>query len=176
MDDCFFCKVYDKKIGLIYENDYFYSRFDRYPISPGHAEVIPKRHVLSLTDLTKSERYVLIDSVEDTIKIIKSTPLKEMYGVFSQELINVDKNSLWYDEMLKNPGDVVTREYAKKMLSHVGIDTIFTDYNFGNNDGLYAGRTVDHLHLHIIPRYKGDVSDFRFGIRWIIPELANYKK
>ncbi|MGV8086598.1 MAG: HIT family protein [Candidatus Woesearchaeota archaeon] len=175
-DNCFFCKVIKEDIGVFYENNYFYSRFDRYPVSPGHTEIIPKRHVISLTDLTIPERHSLIDSVEDTLKILKSYPLKDMYIEFTKELKDIDPNSKWYNEMCKNPGDATTRAFATKMLTHVGIDKTINDYNFGNNDGLYAGRTVDHLHMHIIPRYQGDAIDHRFGIRWIIPELANYKK
>jgi diadenosine tetraphosphate (Ap4A) HIT family hydrolase len=42
------------------------------------------------------------------------------------------------------------------------------------NDGIAAGQTVEHAHVHIIPRRKGDVPDPRGGIRWIIDEKANY--
>lgn len=47
-------------------------------------------------------------------------------------------------------------------------------YNIGVNDGPAAGQTVGHLHVHLIPRYKGDAADPRGGIRWIIPEKADY--
>lgn len=47
-------------------------------------------------------------------------------------------------------------------------------YNIGINDGTDAGQTVPHLHIHLIPRYKGDVEDPRGGVRWIIPEKAKY--
>ena len=47
-------------------------------------------------------------------------------------------------------------------------------YNIGINDGAVAGQTVNHLHLHIIPRYKGDCPDPRGGIRWIMPNKAKY--
>ena len=47
-------------------------------------------------------------------------------------------------------------------------------YNIGINDGAAAGQTIDHLHLHVIPRYEGDVPDPRGGIRWVIPEKARY--
>ena len=47
-------------------------------------------------------------------------------------------------------------------------------YNIGINDGIAAGQTVPHLHIHLIPRYEGDVEDPRGGIRWIIPDKADY--
>jgi diadenosine tetraphosphate (Ap4A) HIT family hydrolase len=47
-------------------------------------------------------------------------------------------------------------------------------YNIGINDGPSAGQTVPHLHMHLIPRYKGDQEDPRGGVRWIIPEKAKY--
>ena len=47
-------------------------------------------------------------------------------------------------------------------------------YNIGINDGATAGQTVGHLHIHLIPRYPGDVVDPRGGVRWVIPERADY--
>jgi diadenosine tetraphosphate (Ap4A) HIT family hydrolase len=47
-------------------------------------------------------------------------------------------------------------------------------YNIGVNVGFAAGQTVDHLHVHVIPRYEGDVEDPRGGIRWVIPDRAAY--
>jgi diadenosine tetraphosphate (Ap4A) HIT family hydrolase len=47
-------------------------------------------------------------------------------------------------------------------------------FNIGLNDGAAAGQTIDHAHVHVIPRYDGDVPDPRGGVRWIIPERAPY--
>lgn len=47
-------------------------------------------------------------------------------------------------------------------------------YNIGINDGAAAGQTVPHLHIHLIPRYTGDCPDPRGGVRWIVPEKADY--
>jgi diadenosine tetraphosphate (Ap4A) HIT family hydrolase len=47
-------------------------------------------------------------------------------------------------------------------------------YNIGINDGAAAGQTVGHLHIHLIPRYTGDRPDPRGGVRWVIPEKADY--
>jgi diadenosine tetraphosphate (Ap4A) HIT family hydrolase len=47
-------------------------------------------------------------------------------------------------------------------------------FNVGFNDGAAAGQTVAHFHIHVIPRYDGDVPDPRGGIRMILPGKANY--
>jgi diadenosine tetraphosphate (Ap4A) HIT family hydrolase len=47
-------------------------------------------------------------------------------------------------------------------------------YNLGVNIGEAAGQTIGHAHLHVIPRYRGDMPDPRGGIRWIIPARARY--
>jgi superfamily II DNA or RNA helicase len=47
-------------------------------------------------------------------------------------------------------------------------------FNLGVNIGGAAGQTVPHLHLHVIPRYRGDVADPRGGVRGVIPPKQNY--
>lgn len=47
-------------------------------------------------------------------------------------------------------------------------------YNIGINIGKLAGQTVQHVHIHLIPRYKGDVENPRGGVRGAIPDKQNY--
>ena len=47
-------------------------------------------------------------------------------------------------------------------------------YNIGINVGAAAGQTVMHLHLHLIPRFAGDVADPRGGVRHVILGKGNY--
>ena len=47
-------------------------------------------------------------------------------------------------------------------------------FNVGLNDGRAAGQTVAQLHMHIIPRYAGDATDPRGGVRWVLPSKARY--
>ncbi|AFM39403.1 HIT family hydrolase, diadenosine tetraphosphate hydrolase [Desulfosporosinus acidiphilus SJ4] len=47
-------------------------------------------------------------------------------------------------------------------------------YNIGVNVGAAAGQTIFHMHVHVIPRYNGDVSDPRGGIRKIKKSLVPY--
>lgn len=47
-------------------------------------------------------------------------------------------------------------------------------FNIGINDGETAGQTVAHVHIHVIPRFRGDVQDPRGGVRWVVPHKAPY--
>ncbi len=61
----------------------------------------------------------------------------------------------------------MVREHLLEKLSPAG-------FTIGVNDGVAAGQTVDHGHIHVIPRFEGDVPDPRGGIRWVLPEKAAY--
>ena len=60
------------------------------------------------------------------------------------------------------------------VVSQLKKDIGMIDFNVGINDGPLAGQTIKHLHVHIIPRFEGDCEDPRGGVRWIMPEKANY--
>jgi diadenosine tetraphosphate (Ap4A) HIT family hydrolase len=47
-------------------------------------------------------------------------------------------------------------------------------YNIGINCGEAAGQTVMHLHIHLIPRYSGDIKNPRGGVRGVIPDKRIY--
>jgi len=47
-------------------------------------------------------------------------------------------------------------------------------FNIGVNIGKTAGQTVNHVHIHLIPRYEGDVENPTGGIRNVIPGKGNY--
>ena len=65
-------------------------------------------------------------------------------------------------DLLRQAKAVVEREFSPN------------GYNIGINDGPAAGQTVPHLHIHLIPRFVNDRADPRGGVRWIIPEKADY--
>jgi diadenosine tetraphosphate (Ap4A) HIT family hydrolase len=48
-------------------------------------------------------------------------------------------------------------------------------YNIGINVGAAAGQTVMHLHVHLIPRFQGDVDDPSGGVRFVIPSKGDYR-
>ena len=67
------------------------------------------------------------------------------------ELVNEERNAL--DDELKPDG-----------------------YNIGVNVGPAAGQSILHAHIHLIPRYKGDVENPQGGVRHVLPEKAYYTR
>jgi diadenosine tetraphosphate (Ap4A) HIT family hydrolase len=57
---------------------------------------------------------------------------------------------------------------------HVHRNYAPSGYNIGINEGSAAGQTVSHLHVHLIPRFPGDSRDPKGGVRWVIPNRADY--
>ena len=100
--------------------------WDAFPVSPGHALLVPTRLVPTWFEATPEEQQALIKA------------------------INVAKHAI--EEQHGTPDG----------------------YNIGINVGEAAGQTVFHLHVHVIPRFKGDVADPRGGVRHVIPAKANY--
>jgi diadenosine tetraphosphate (Ap4A) HIT family hydrolase len=47
-------------------------------------------------------------------------------------------------------------------------------YNVGINCGETAGQTIFHVHVHLIPRYEGDMENPAGGVRGVIPEKQKY--
>ncbi len=47
-------------------------------------------------------------------------------------------------------------------------------YNIGANCGLMAGQSIMHLHMHLIPRYQGDMDNPKGGVRGVIPSKQKY--
>lgn len=125
-ETCLFCDwANQEKHRIILENDFGYARWDNFPVSPGHLEIVPKTHVASFFDLSE----------------------KQLVELF------------W---LLKEARRVIEEKYHPD------------SYNIGINDGKAAGQTIRHLHLHLIPRYQGDVEDPRGGIRNVIPGKGKY--
>ena len=62
-------------------------------------------------------------------------------------------------------------EECKKMLDR---EYSPDGYNIGVNCGAAAGQTIMHLHIHLIPRYQGDIDNPRGGVRGVIPDKRIY--
>ena len=119
MKDCSFCEPDPDRVFA--SGEFAFAIWDSYPVSPGHALIVPRRHVPhgwhGLRPAESDQIFELIDTV-----IVALQVKYEMNG-----------------------------------------------YNLGMNTGEAAGQTIDHTHLHIIPRYTGDCEDPRGGVRHCIP-------
>lgn len=159
--NCYFCKVVNGEADpFIFENRSFVSIFDTNPVNPGHALIMPKRHVASIFSLNETEQSDYFAAINGVKQVVESTDMKSLY-----------------EEMLK-------RDYLKdRPTGHIEtvlklpfLGNLPNAYTLGNNDGREAGRSIDHLHVIVLPRFKGDVENPSGGIRNVIPGRAQYKR
>ncbi len=121
---CPFCNPEFQR-ELIVETATAYSVYDKFPVSNGHALIIPKQHCADYFNLTfkqQSACWFMINTVKQILK----------------EKFNPD------------------------------------GFNIGVNVCNAAGQTVSHVHIHLIPRYSGDVKEPRGGVRGVIPHKQSY--
>ena len=124
VNNCPFCKVESERV-IIASSRLSVAFFDGFPVSPGHALIIPKRHVSSFFDLSQEERQDLLNLADSVKRVV-------------EERYHPD------------------------------------GYNIGINVGEAAGQSIFHVHMHLIPRYQGDVPNPRGGVRGVIPSKQNY--
>ncbi|MFB6209262.1 MAG: HIT family protein [Candidatus Nanohaloarchaea archaeon] len=158
MENCFFCKEALERGIVITETDNFYARLSDVPLNPGSFHIITKEHKESFFELDSKEWSELRDIIEKGIEEIKSMDLERKYqklrdDVPKQKFVNFIEDALESEFLDSDPDG----------------------YNLGINEGRAAGRSIDHFHLHVIPRFEGDVDEKRYGIRNIFPEKADYE-
>ena len=121
--ECPFCQPAADRV--FHKGEFILGLWDGFPVSPGHALLVPRRHVATWEDASPEERNALSESIVHAQAEIRKSHQPD-------------------------------------------------GFNIGLNQGLAGGQTVPHLHLHVIPRYAGDVADPRGGVRWVVPERADY--
>jgi len=55
-------------------------------------------------------------------------------------------------------------------------DSSVKGFNIGTNAGKFAGQSIMHCHIHLIPRREGDVENPQGGVRSVIPNKQHYKR
>jgi diadenosine tetraphosphate (Ap4A) HIT family hydrolase len=158
---CYFCRVSNGETDpFIFENRSFLGVFDTNPVNPGHALIIPRRHVDSIFHLNEMEEADYFDAIRGVKSVIEKTDMVDLY-----------QNMLHRDYLQDLPKD-----HIETVLKLPFLGNKPNAYTIGNNDGREAGRSIDHLHVILLPRYKGDVENPRGGIRNVIPGRANYQR
>jgi len=80
----------------------------------------------------------------------------------------------WFDASSDEQKAVMDLVNRAKQILDTRLNPRPDGYNVGLNAGRSAGQTVPHLHVHVIPRYSGDMPDPRGGVRHVIPGKGNY--
>ena len=53
-------------------------------------------------------------------------------------------------------------------------DATVSGFNVGVNAGKDAGQSIFHVHMHLMPRRKGDIENPQGGVRGVIPSKRSY--
>jgi ATP adenylyltransferase len=122
--DCVFCRL-DADRAILAESELAFAIYDKFPVNPGHALIIPKRHTANYFDLSVEEQQALFALLNEV----------------KQQLVEIHSPDA---------------------------------FNVGINVGEAAGQTVGHVHIHLIPRYNGDMDNPRGGVRGVIPGRREY--
>jgi HKD family nuclease len=121
--DCPFC--HPDLDRIFHADQLVLGLWDQYPVSPGHALLIPRRHIADWFQATPEEQDALFRALE------------------------------------------IAKENIERDFHPDG-------FNIGININRPAGQTIFHLHVHLIPRFEGDVIDPTGGVRNVIPSKGNY--
>jgi diadenosine tetraphosphate (Ap4A) HIT family hydrolase len=119
---CIFCQLDRTPLAESRQSVGF---LDSFPVAKGHALIVPRRHVVTIWEMTPEEyadAFALVREIKDLLQ---------------------------------------------KQFDPQG-------FNVGVNCGEAAGQSVWHAHIHIIPRYTGDVPSPRGGVRNIVAVKGNY--
>lgn len=95
-------------------------------------------------------------------------PVSEGHVLIIPKRHVADYFSLTEDEVMAI--QIMLREIKMKLDADLSPD----GYNVGINVDKAAGQTVFHVHVHLIPRFKGDVENPRGGVRGVIPDKQKY--
>ena len=98
-------------------NELAFAIRDRFPVSPGHTLIVPKRLVATWFEASRQEQVAILELIDEVRAHLEREPRRP------------------------------------------------DGYNVGFNVDAAGGQTVAHLHVHVIPRFAGDMEDPRGGVR-----------
>ena len=99
---------------------------DKFPVTPGHVLIVPRRHTLDYFTMTPEEH----------------RDAEELLAKLREQILESDPTVV--------------------------------GFNIGVNCGEAAGQTIEHAHIHLIPRRAGDTPAPKGGVRAVIPEKMAY--
>lgn len=178
---CPFCSIDPQRI--IQSNEHGFAVRDGFPVSEGHSLIIPKRHVGSFFDLSTEEQHALLELLNETRMSFRTSDSEEksLSSSFRPSSLSfrpkgeISSPSLSFrrSEATEKSTEISSEKSPSYVIPNEREESP-SAFNIGINDGAAAGQTVPHCHIHLIPRYKGDVADPRGGVRWVIADKADY--
>lgn len=153
---CLFCQE-SFRLEKLFSNQHFFAVADGSPVNPGHLLIIPYRHVEDYFSLNKEEAASLYDMLNQGKAHCRDEQIRQGY----------------LRTLTNQQGRGKSKQFTSLAIEN--WDKKITGYNIGINNGLSAGQTVFHLHIHLIPRFNGDVADPTGGVRFVIPQRGNYR-
>jgi len=124
------------KSKVFYKTKLSYALVNHKPLQPGHVLIIPFRLVPRLTDLTPNEVTDLFLTVQKVQKMLAS---------------------LYFTTSSPSSGTTTTNSTSSAPnYSSISQALENGSFNVALQDGIDAGQTVPHVHVHIIPRVKGN--------------------
>ena len=135
------------------------------------------RELLSLTILFCGGSRRCRDMPEERIFAFNSIAfaVRDKYPVTAlHTLIIAKRHAPTFFDLFEPERRAINQLLDKVRAEIVRKDASVSGFNIGINNGDTAGQTVDHAHVHLIPRRQGDVKDPRGGVRGVIPGKATY--
>ncbi len=159
------CKTYQCNVVLPYKSIFYSER----------CEIYEYQHYNSLKH--KNPSCIFCNPEPDRTLITESATF---YSIYDKYPVNNGHALLIPKRHITSYFDINFNEnYAsflmlKKVREILQVNYNPDGFNIGVNVGASAGQTIEHLHIHMIPRYKGDCENPVGGIRNIFPEKSNY--
>jgi diadenosine tetraphosphate (Ap4A) HIT family hydrolase len=112
--------------------------------------------------------------------------LNEVVAEDDNAYVRYDSNSLTRGHVIVVPKRHVASYFEMTSAEKVSVITLLDKskgiidlqfspdgYNIGVNIGKAAGQSRMHVHIHLIPRYRGDVADPSGGIRCVLSRKSS---
>ena len=153
MPECLFCTYQHKYPELVLmATDHFFIIPNAFPTTPKYLLIVSREHLDNQFCLPEEIWHSLQDTINDALQLSWND------NVYWLEIYNqiIDYNF--------HPTSICA---CQKALHSKYLQAKPTCYNVGINVGTDAGQTINHFHLHVLPRYHGD-STTPCGIGQII--------